>query len=219
MVKDYYGILGVPRGASPDQIRSRFRDLARERHPDRFHGADKATAETEFQNLTEAFNVLSDAERRRRHDTELVRPEAGTRQNDAAQLTRVYMQRGVKAYKEQNFLEAADNFDRATKNDPNSAQAWHHLALACSRESRWQSRALAAIVQACELDNMNAAYLKLAGRIHQTAGMAARAEEYYNQALTWGGEDPAVRQALLELGEAARLAKKGRSGIFGKAGG
>ena len=219
MSKDYYALLGVPRTASAEQIRARFRELSRLKHPDRFQGADKAAAVGEFQSLTEAYNVLSDPERRRQHDYSLVRPEAASRANDPAQVARAYMQRGIKAYKEQNFRDAADNFDRATKADPRSAQAWHHLALAASREPRWQAKAVAAIVRACEIETMNPAYLKLAGRLHQTAGMAARAEEYYNQALTWGGEDPVVRQALKELSEAARLAKKGRSGLFGKVGG
>lgn len=219
MSKDYYALLGVPRTATAEQIRARFRELTRLQHPDRFRGADKSAAEGEFQNLTEAYNALSDAERRRQHDYSLARPEAEARANDPAQLARVYLQRGIKAYKEQNLQEAADNFDRATKADPRSAQAWHHLALACSRQTRWQSKAVAAIVRACELETMNPAYLKLAGRIHQAAGMAVRAEEYYNQALTWGGEDPTVRQALKELGEAARLAKRGRTGLFGKVGG
>ena len=216
MSEDYYALLGVPRTASAEQIRSRFRELSRVQHPDRFRGADKAAAESEFQNLTEAYNVLSDAERRRLHDHSLARPDAVKTVNDPSQVARAYLQRGIKAYKEQNIREAADNFDRATKADPRSAQAWHHLALACSREERWHGKAMMAIKRACELETMNPAYLKLAGRIHQAAGMAARAEEYYNQALTWGGEDPAVRQALKEIGDAAR--KRGRSGIFGKAG-
>jgi curved DNA-binding protein CbpA len=216
MSKDYYALLGVQRNATSDQVRARFRELARLQHPDRFRGEKKAAAELEFQSLTEAFNVLSDPERRRQHDNEIGRSGGTAQPNDTSQLARAYLQRGIKAYREESFLDAADNFDRATKVDARNAQAWHHLALVCSRESRWQGKALAAVVRACELDPMNASYLKLAGRIHQGAGMAARAEEYYNQALTWGGEDPAVRLALEEL---AKLAKKGRSGIFGKVGG
>src|SRR5687767_14728964 len=109
MSKDYYALLGVPRTASADQIRARFRELSRAQHPDRFRGADKAAAESEFQNLTEAYNVLTDAERRRQHDHSLVRPEAVKSANDPAHVARVYLQRGIKAYKEQNIRDAADN--------------------------------------------------------------------------------------------------------------
>jgi molecular chaperone DnaJ len=52
---DYYAVLGVGREAGADEIRRRFRDLARQRHPDRFQGSEKARAETEFQAVTQAL--------------------------------------------------------------------------------------------------------------------------------------------------------------------
>ena len=217
MAKDYYAALGVVRGASAAEIREHFRRLVRTRHPDRFQGAEKVAAEREFQDLTEAFNVLADAERRRLHDLELARPEVQARSpaEDGANMSKLFVQRGIKAYKEANYVEAADNFDRATKADPDNAQAWHHLALACSHYHRFQARALAAITKACEIEKMNPGYLKLAGKLFAAAGMTARAERYYNEALTWGGEDAAVRQALEDLSKAQRRG----AGLFGKAGG
>jgi curved DNA-binding protein CbpA len=216
MAKDYYAALGLLPSATPQQIRERFHQLARERHPDRFQGDAKAQAETEFQSVTEAFNVLNDPARRRQHDLELLRPV--TRPADSQQLLKVYLQRGVKAYKEGNFIEAVDNFSRATQADPSSAQAWHHLALACSRQQRWLAKGVEAIAHACELEKMNPAYLKLAGKLHAAAGMTAPAEKYYNEALTWGGDDPAISQALEELRGSL---KKPRTspGRFGKIGG
>ena len=217
MAKDYYAVLGVARNASSTEIRDHFRRLARNRHPDRFRGPEKAAAEAEFQDLTEAFNVLSEPERRRLHDLELARPELQARSaaDDGTQMAKFFVQRGIKAYKEQKYVEAADNFDRATKAEPDNAQAWHHLALACSHYQRFQARALAAITKACEIERMNAGYLKLAGKLFASAGMTSRAERYYNEALTWGGEDEAVRQSLDELSKAQRRG----SGLFGKAGG
>ncbi|HYN20069.1 MAG TPA: DnaJ domain-containing protein [Thermoanaerobaculia bacterium] len=209
MPRDFYSVLGLPRNATEEQIRQRFRDLARVRHPDRFQGEDKAAAETEFQELTQAFNVLSDPQRRRQHDVELVRPGA---ESDPRQLARAYLQRGIKAYKEKNFLDAADNFDRATKADPASAQTWHHLALACSQQANWLPRAVAAIEQACELEPMNPSYRKHAGRICALAGQPERAVLHYRLALQWGEDDPAVLRALDDL------EKPSRRGRFGKAG-
>ena len=57
MKVNYYEVLGVDRTASEQQIRDRFRTLARENHPDRYRGADKAAVERKFQTLTEAVNV------------------------------------------------------------------------------------------------------------------------------------------------------------------
>lgn len=210
MARDFYAVLAVPRNATEEQIRQRFRELARLRHPDRFQGGEKERAEREFQDITQAFNTLSDPERRRQHDAELVRPSS---ESDPRQLCRAYLQRGVKAYKEKAWLEAADNFDRATKADPNNSQAWHHLALACTQDRGWLPRALPAIERACELEPMNASYAKQAGRIHQMAGQNDRAVHHYRRALQWGEDDPAVQRALDELTKASPR----RGNLFGKA--
>ena len=216
MARDFYSVLALPRNASEDQIRQRFRELARTRHPDRFQGEEKARAEREFQELTQAFNVLADPERRRRHDVELARPDEAASASDPRQAFKAYLQRGVKAYKEKNYLEAASNFDQATQADPKSAQAWHHLAQACSQQTSWLSRAVAAIERACQLEPMNVAYLKQAGRIFALAGQAEQALQYYRKAIQWGGDDLAVRQAMDELGRAS--SGPARRGLFGKAG-
>jgi|CXWL01.1.fsa_nt_gi curved DNA-binding protein CbpA len=213
MAKDYYSILSVSRTATAVQIRDRFRELARTRHPDRFQGADKSAVELEFQEITEAFNVLHSPERRRLYDQSINRAEPRNQASDAHQLARVYLQRGIKAYREKNFVEAAESFDRAAKADDGNAQAWHHLALACVQGGRWQDRAVEAIRHACELQPMNPTYLKLAGKIFAESGMTPEAEQYYNQALDWGGDDPAIRQALEDL---KKSSKRSWSGLFGR---
>jgi len=211
MARDFYTVLAVPRNATEDQIRQRFRELARTRHPDRFQGAEKERAEKEFQEITQAFNVLVDPERRRRHDVELVRPEESGSTVDR-QLFRVYLQRGVKAYKEKNYLEAASNFDLATQADPKNGQAWHHLAQACSQRREWMSRAVPAIERACQLEPMNPSYLKQAGRICALAGQTEKAVQYYRKALQWGGDDETVSQALESLSGST----SSRRGLFGR---
>lgn len=64
--KDYYKNLGVPRSASADEIRSAYRKLAMKYHPDRNPG-DKQ-AEEKFKEANEAYQVLSDAQKRARYD-------------------------------------------------------------------------------------------------------------------------------------------------------
>src|SRR6476659_6638101 len=64
--QDYYETLGVPRTASPADIKKAFRKLAREHHPDKKPG-DK-TAEARFKAINEANAVLSDADKRKKYD-------------------------------------------------------------------------------------------------------------------------------------------------------
>jgi curved DNA-binding protein len=63
--RDYYDILGVRRDASADQVKSAYRKLARKYHPDVNKSPD---ASTKFQEATEAYEVLSDPEKRKTYD-------------------------------------------------------------------------------------------------------------------------------------------------------
>ena len=64
--KDYYEILGVARDASGDEIKRAYRALAREHHPDVAH--DKSRAEHRFKEINEAYEVLSDPNKRAQYD-------------------------------------------------------------------------------------------------------------------------------------------------------
>jgi DnaJ-class molecular chaperone len=64
--RDYYETLEVPRGATEEEIRKAYRKLARKHHPD-VNRSDKS-AEEKFKEINEAYEVLSDAEKRKRYD-------------------------------------------------------------------------------------------------------------------------------------------------------
>ena len=67
MAVDYYKMLGVDKGASIDDIKKAYRKLALKHHPDR-NPSDKKRAEEKFKEISEAYAVLSDPEKRKQYD-------------------------------------------------------------------------------------------------------------------------------------------------------
>ncbi|KAB2854888.1 MAG: DnaJ domain-containing protein, partial [Anaerolineae bacterium] len=65
MPRDYYEILGITRSASTDDLKKAFRNLARQYHPDVNKSPD---AEEKFKEINEAYQVLSDPDKRAAYD-------------------------------------------------------------------------------------------------------------------------------------------------------
>jgi len=64
--RDYYDILGVSKGASDDELKKAYRRLAMKYHPDR--NPDDKTAEAQFKEAKEAYEILSDGNKRAAYD-------------------------------------------------------------------------------------------------------------------------------------------------------
>jgi len=195
---DYYALLGVTRDAKESEIRERFRTLAREAHPDRASRDHKAEAEAKFQDLTEAVNVLTNPSRRKSYDFEQAFKASGAASADADSVTQSLLARGMQAYKEREFADAAGNFQLAVHRNPNDPKAQHYLGLAAARSGDMRT-AVKALETAISLEPHNVPLLKDAGAVFRQAGLFIKAEKAYQEALRWDPSAGEVRKALEEV--------------------
>src|SRR3954469_5402675 len=63
---DYYAVLGVPAGATQDELKKQYRKLAAKHHPDKNPNDPKAA--DKFKSISEAYQTLGDAEKRKQYD-------------------------------------------------------------------------------------------------------------------------------------------------------
>ena len=214
---NYYEILGVGRDATDAAIRDRFRALARDAHPDRFtDAAKKAAAEARFQVLTEAVNVLTNPQRRKAHDFDLDKG-SGSSSFDPAAIAKVYLAKGVKAYREGDLAGAFEQFDLSVHHWGKDAKALHYLALVCSRIQGKARRGVEAIEAALRLDPENGAVHREAARLFLQVGLRTKAERHLQEALRRIPEDGEVQKLAAELKPPSE--NKGiLGGLFGRKG-
>lgn len=193
---DYYALLGVGRDASESEIRERFRALAREAHPDLAPRERKAEAETKFQELTEALNVLCNGERRQAYDRDQMMASSAGASTDA--VVQDYLEQGNAAYRAGAFAEAAGNFALAAQRDPKDPRAQHHLGVAASRAGDLRT-AVKALEAAVALDTHNVTLLKDAGKVFRQAGLLAKAEKAFSDVLRWNPAEADARRAVEEI--------------------
>jgi DnaJ-class molecular chaperone len=193
---DYYALLGVGREASESEIREHFRVLARAAHPDRAPRDQKAEAETKFQELTAAVNVLCNPERRQAYDRDqLIASSSGVSTDAVAQD---YMEQGNAAFRAGAYAEAAGNFALAAQREPKDPRAHHHLGVAAARAGDLHT-AVKALEAAVALDPHNVTLLKDAGKVFRQAGLLSKAEKSFQEAVRWNPAEVDARKAIEEI--------------------
>ncbi len=196
--KTYYEILEIEPLASQDQVRAAFKRMARERHPDRFQGAMRATAESEFQAITEAYNVLNDPAQRARYDQTITanapKPLANPRD-----LARALLAKAVALTKAGQSTEANEYFAQAVAHDSTSAKAHHLYGVFLTRQSGGLEEGLRHLDQAVRLEPNDVKMLLDASKAFARARMFARATRFAQQAAQLSPEDPAIESWLQEL--------------------
>jgi curved DNA-binding protein CbpA len=195
--RGFYEILGVEPLASQDQIRSAFRRLARERHPDRFKGPARERAEKDFQAITEAYNVLNDPTQRARYDQSL--SSKTSQLSNPRDLARALLAKAAGLVKTGQAAEANEYFAQAIAHDSESAKAHHMYGVFLSRQVGGLEEGLRHLDQAVRLEPNDVKILLDASKAFARARMFARATRFAQQAAQLAPGDPAIEAWLQQL--------------------
>lgn len=176
-----YDILGVSQEASIQEIRSAFRRLTMQHHPDRFSGKDRQQAEQHFQSITEAFNVLSRPESRDKYDREI--SQGQTDAMDPKEISRRLAAKGAQELKAGRAGEAIGSLESAVDHDNDNARAHYFLGVALSNSPVRQRDALRHLERAIQLEPNNATMKAEAATVALANGMKNRAQRLAKEAL------------------------------------
>ena len=214
MVQDYYNTLGVSPLATDTEIKNAYRRLAKECHPDKsFSVGHPILTNAQFDELNEAYHVLSD--KKRRQDYDRIRSDktgtlAETQDVKVLQAENSF-RNGLKALKEENPRQAVSFLEWAVRYNPNKPVYRSKLGLAMAMAGEDMEKARASCERAIEMEMFNAAHYVDLAEVYLLAGLTEKAREKYKEALKW---DPRNRTAAERLKE---LAPKGLLGkLFGK---
>lgn len=178
-----YDTLGVERDASDQDIRSAFRQLALKYHPDRFDDTARAEAEERFQGITEAFNVLRDAESREKYDQGISQSTDG-KPMDSKEIARRLAGKGSQLMREGKIAEAVENLKMAIDHDKDNSRAHYFYGQVLRRLTGKERDALRHIEKAISLEPGNATMLAEAAALSLATGMKSRAQRLAQEALS-----------------------------------
>jgi len=134
-MKDLYEILGVHENASDTDIKSAFRQLAKQYHPDSQEVQEnRAESEERFLQLTDAYKVLSDSVLRTQYDRDRRSGKHTSFDPKHPGNPRVLYREGRRAYKNERFKEASEHFRKAVELVPQNPLYCSWLGLSLSKQ-------------------------------------------------------------------------------------
>jgi tetratricopeptide (TPR) repeat protein len=215
-IQDYYEILGVGRRATPQEIKTAYFSLVKLYHPD--HHADprfadmKQKIETLFENINEAYNILSVREKRDQYNMDL---GSGIRKYEKKEPTPVYEQEnktasrvsamahfkeGMKQFRVQNFWGAEEAFGWAVHFEPSNAEYIYYQGVALAHMPRRRHEAEEYFLKAVSLAPSKIEYYLELGNFYVKNGLKAKALIVYHDALKHHPNADKIKQAIKNAG-------------------
>jgi len=198
-VADFYELLGVEATASTAQIRKAYLRLAREKHPDRFTDpAERERAQALFQDITAAFNTLSNEQGRAEYDESRQRPRPTTPE----EIARDAFERSTSLVESGQLEQALTLLRTAVHHGPDRAEYHAALGRLLSRDASSAREAIQSLERATQLDPRDAAAFADLAILQHRQGLHLRAQRSLEAARRIGPSNPRVVAALSELGGA-----------------
>jgi curved DNA-binding protein CbpA len=187
---DFYEILGIAKGATAAEVRQAYVRLAKERHPDRFPDpVEKDKAQSFFQDLTTAFNTLSNERSRREYDEERERKKPV----NPVEMAQVAYDRAFALIEEGGSADEALTFLRAAvHHQPNEARYHAAVGRFLAKRTTFTREAIQSFERAIQLSPQTAGFHADLALLLLKQGMKLRAQKAAEQALRLSPRDPQV---------------------------
>lgn len=195
---DYYQLLGIGPKASAVEVRKAYARLAREKHPDRFTDAvQKAEAQRYFQDITTAFNTLTNPKARSEYDRARERPQPTTPE----EIAKDAFVRHAEMLESGQLEEAVTLLRTAVHHAPTSAEYHAALGRLLARFPAVAREAVQVLEKATQLAPQDATlFIDLALLLHRQ-GLRVRALRVLDTAKKLAPGSPRVTRAAAEIGE------------------
>lgn len=194
---DHYQMLGVAPTASVAEIRQAYARLARERHPDRFtDAAEKLRAQSALQDITTAFNELTNPRSRKEYDESRHKPVPRTPEeiaSDAFERAQPLLEGG-------RLDEAVTLLRTAVHHAPDQASYHAALGRALARVPALARDAVQALERATQLAPQSAAAFADLAAVLARQGLRLRAQKAMDTALRLAPRDARLARLAAELG-------------------
>lgn len=214
---NYYDLLQVNKDASQDEVADAFRRLIKQYHPDRFSDPEeKRTAEKKFSEISSAFNVLKDPDKRKGYDQSLGDTSTRISHEDTKAQAQQFFKNGLhQLNNKQDYRMAEEFFKKAAHLDKDNAKYLFYLGTCQAQDPRKRRDAVQNLERAISLDPFPAIYRARVGTIYAKAGMRTRAIKFFEKALKLDESCDEALEGLEQLGVKVKSTEKPR-GFLGK---
>ncbi|MBN1296538.1 DnaJ domain-containing protein [bacterium] len=204
--RSFYEVLSINRDASPADIKSVYFEMAKQFHPDRRPDDDpedvKEKLDQIFVQIREAYQTLSDPERREAYDQRMGDQSMDIDVQKSRSKAHLQYRVGLKAFQTRKYRTAMEYFRSAIDLDPYEPEYYFKMAELCTRNPKWYRAGTLACLKAIQLDPEVPEFHAVLGVLHRLQGDLVTAEKEFFQTLQFDPENKTARRELQSLGKA-----------------